>query len=313
MRKRFLFSLIMAIFGAAALLSGPTFATEEGVNLKISPVSNYFTVKPGDVQNYILTVTNDGTEDYSFKMYTAPYIVLDEDYTINFDEEGATHYNQITRWVKFKDDSGAYVDNPVYNLKAGEEKTILYRISVPDDIPEGGQYCVIFAENINESKMESTGVTAVSRVALTLVGHGYGLTNNDAEIVDYSVSHPFSLEGITASAKVKNGGNTDFEASYSFTVKSIFDKVLHNSSMSFTVLPETERRFGLNWSEAPIFGVFKVNFSVAAGDSTRDEEHLVFIVPLFVIIITLLLLTAIIIWIIILVRKRKERSSRLVV
>lgn len=300
------------LFFGVAFSSGSAFA-EEGLNLKISPVSNYFTVKAGDIQNYMLTVTNNGSEDYSFKLYTAPYIVTDEDYTVNFDDENATHYNQITRWVTFKGKDGKYVPDPVYDLKAGEEMTILYRISVPDSIPEGGQYCVIFAENINDSKMETTGVTAVSRVALTLVGHGYGITDFDAEITDYSISHPFSLEGINASAKVKNNGNTDFEASYTFTVKSIFDKVLSSSSMNFTILPETERRFSLNWSDAPLFGIFKVNFAVYAGDVVRDEEHLVMIIPLFIIIIMLLLLTAATIWIIILVRKRKERSSRLVV
>lgn len=311
MRKHLILSFICLILGVA-FLSNSAYA-DDGVNLKISPVSNYFTVKAGDVQNYVLTITNQGSENFSFRMYTAPYVVTDEDYTANFDEENATHYNQITRWVTFKDKDGNYVPNPTYELKPGEEKTIPYRVSVPDSIPEGGQYCVIFAESVNDSQMESTGIAAISRVALTLVGHGLGVTNNDAEIVDYSLSHPFSLEGIAASAKVKNGGNTDFEASYSFTVKSIFGKTLHDSSQSFTILPETERRFGLNWSEAPIFGVFKVRFAVSGGDAHRDEEHLVFIVPLFMIIIMLLLLTALTIWIIILIRKRKERSSRLVV
>lgn len=311
MKKQFLLGIIALAF--CTIFSSSSAFADEGLNIKIAPISNYFTVKAGDVQNYTLTVTNNGTEDYSFKLYTAPYVVTDENYSVTFDEENATHYNQITRWVKFKDKNGDFVSEPTFDLKAGEEITVLYRISVPDSIPEGGQYCVIFAENINNSKMETTGVTAVSRVALTLVGHGYGLTNSNVEIVDYHLSHPFSLEGIAAGAKVKNGGNTDFEANYSFTVKSIFGKTLYTNSMNFTVLPETERRFELNWAEAPVFGIFKVNFAVNASDVMRNEEHLVFIVPLFVIIIMLLLLTAIIIWIIILVRKRKERSSRLVV
>jgi len=314
MKKYLLVTLFSLFFGLLAC-SGLAFAEDGsgGVNIKISPVSNYFTVKAGDVQNYMFTISNKGDEPFSFKLYTAPYVVVDDEYTVNFDGANATHYNQITRWVTFKDKEGNYVSEPTFDLAAGEEKTIYYRVTVPDDIPEGGQYCVIFAESINNTKIESTGVTAVSRVALTLVGHGAGITNNDAEIVDYSVSHPFTLEGITASAKVKNGGNTDFETSYTFTVKSIFNKILHTSNMSFTVLPETERRFGVSWAEAPLFGIFKAAFTVSAGDVTRSEEHIVLTVPLFMIIIMVFLLTALVIWIIILVRKRKERSSRLVV
>lgn len=311
MRKRLILSCLAIVF-SSFIFSQSVFA-DGGVNLKISPVSNYFKVKAGDTQNYTLTISNSGENDFSFKLYTAPYIVTDEDYTVSFNSEDATTYNQITRWVTFKDDSGSFVKEPHFKLKKGEEKTIVYRVTVPDDIPDNGQYCVIFAETINDSDLESTGINAISRVALTLVGHGLGSTNNAAEIVDYSVSHPFSREGISASTKVKNKGNTDFEASYLFTVKSIFDKVVFTSSSSYTVLPETERKISLDWSDAPVFGIFKVNFIVSASDLSREEEHVVFILPIFIIVIMLLLLTAIIIWIIILVRKRKERSSRLVV
>ena len=283
MRKYFLLSLIAMFFGVL-FLSNPTSAGS-GVNLKISPVSNYFTIKAGDTQNYTMTVTNNGDEEFSYKLYAAPYLVVDEDYTVNFDEENATSYNQIARWVSFKDENGSYNDTAIYKIAAGESQTILYRITVPDDIPEGGQYCVIFAESINDTPVASTGITAVTRVALTLVGHGSGVTNEFAEIVDFNISHPFTSEGITASSKIKNSGNTDFEASYAFTVKTIFDKVVYTDSSTYTILPETERRFGLTWADAPVFGVFKATFTVAAADAVREETHLVFIVPIFVLVI----------------------------
>lgn len=311
MKKNLLLSLVVIFCGMFCLCGNAS--ASSGVNLKISPVSNYFTVKAGDVQNYTLTITNDGDEEFSYKLYAAPYVVTDDEYSVNFSEENATHYNQISRWITFKNEQGSYENTVVYKVAPGESQTVLYRVSVPDDIPEGGQYCVIFAESINETEIESSGITAITRVAMTLVGHGAGLTNQSAEIIDFNVSHPFSREGITASSKVKNNGNTDFEASYAFTVKTIFDKTVYTDSSSYTILPETERKFGLSWADAPVFGLFKVTFAVSASDAIREETHLVFIVPIFVIVIMLLLLTAAVIWIIILVRKREERSSRLVV
>ena len=283
--------------------------------MKISPVANGITIKPGDIQNYQFAIENTGTESYKFKLYTAPYNVTNENYDVNFSEE--TEYNQITRWITFQDDSGSFVAEPTFTLDPGEKKTIIYRVTVPKDIPEGGQYCVIFAENIPESDSEtggvSVGISSVSRVSLIILGHGEGETKNISEITDFSLTGMFSSHNIDATTKVKNTGNTDFSAVYSFTVDSIFGTPLYSSTDNFIVLPQTERKFAVSWADAPLFGIFKVKFSVAALDQSREEGHLVFILPAFMIIILLLLLTSIIIWAIILLRKRKERSSRLIV
>ena len=310
MLKRLLLTLSLVLSGFF-FFSTPAFASG-GTNIEISPVSNYFTIKAGDVQIYTFTVSNKGSSAFRYRLYTAPYIVTDEDYNLTFDEEKSSSYNQITRWVKFKDETGSFVHEPTFSIEPGEDQITTYRVKVPEDIPDGGQYGIIFAETVNDST-DQAGINAVSRVALTLVGHGVGSTKNTAEILEYYVTHPFSREGLGAGARVKNTGNTDFEATYHFVVKSLFGKTLYDETSSYTVLPETERRFKTAWDNAPVFGVFQVQFSLTAADSFREETHLVFIVPIFVVVIALLLLTLIVIWIIILVRKRKERSSRLVV
>lgn len=309
MLKR-LATFVFTILCGIVVFSAPAHA-EGGVNIEISPVSNYFTIKPGDDQVYTLTIKNNGNSEFKYRLYTAPYVVSDEEYTLNFDDEAATSYNQITRWVTFKNSSGSFVKEPTFVIEPGQEQLITYKVSVPDNIPEGGQYGIIFAETVNDNK--EGGINAVSRVALSLIGHGTGSTKNTAEITEYNMTHPFSKEGISAGAKVKNTGNTDFEAVYTLTVKSIFNKILYEANSSYTVLPETERRFTTAWENAPAFGVFKVTYTVSASDAYREETHIVFIVPIFILVIALLLLTTMIIWTIILIRKRKERSSRLVV
>ena len=300
-------------FGFAALPAGE--AQASGAVMKISPVANGIYIKPGQVQNYQFTLENTGSEDFKFKLYTAPYNVTNENYDVDFSNE--TAYNQITRWITFQEDSGAFSENPTYELAAGEKKTIIYRVSVPDDIPEGGQYCVIFAESINDSQAESStmavGLGSVSRVSLIILGHGEGETRDIAEITDFSLTGVFSSHNIDAVAKVKNTGNTDFLAIYSLSVNSIFGTTLYPSSDNFVVLPMTERKFSTSWAEAPLFGIFNVKFSVKAIEEYREESHAILIMPPFMIVITLLLLTSIIVWGIILLRKRKERSSRLVV
>lgn len=306
-------AVCLTLVGAMLVNSKNTYA--EAAAVKISPVANAIQIKAGQSQNYQFTLENMSAKDYSFKLYTAPYNVINEDYDADFTSE--TNYNQITRWITFEDDSGTFVKNPVYKIKAGEKRSIIYRVSVPDDIPEGGQYCVIFAESVDNESFSGTGTSAgigsVSRVSLILLGHGDGETRDTAEITDFSLTGMFTAKDVDAMAKVKNSGNTDFLAVYDMTVKSIFGTPIYTNSDNFIVLPGTERKFTTSWAESPAFGIFNVSFSVNAIDQSQEESHLILILPGFVVVIALLLLTSIVVWTIILFRKRKERSSRLVV
>ena len=313
MKKIFsVLAVALSLFGTL-LLKSDTYA--EAAAVKISPVANAIQIKAGQTQNYQFTLENMSAKDYSFKLYTAPYNVTNEDYDADFTNE--TSYNMIMRWITFEDETGSFVKNPTYKIKAGEKRTIIYRVSVPDDIPGGGQYCVIFAESVDEDSFSGTGTSAgigsVSRVSLILLGHGDGETRDTAEITDFSLTGMFTAQNIDAMAKVKNTGNTDFLAVYDMTVKSIFGTPIYTSSDNFIVLPDTERKFTTSWAEAPLFGIFNVSFTVSAIDQSQTESHVILILPGFVVVIALLLLTSIIVWTIILIRKRKERSSRLVV
>ena len=308
---KILIIFLVTLAGTVFLCPNTTYAA---ANMKISPVANGITIKPGDVQNYQFTMENLGQEQLKFKLSVSPYNVINENYDVDFVTE--TSYNQIVRWVTFQDDSGSFVKNPTLTLAPGEKRTVVYRVSVPDDIPKGGQYCIIFAESVHDETDQDNmtlGLQSVTRVSLIILGHGEGDTRNTAEITDFSLTGMFTSHNIDASARVKNTGNTDFTAIYDFTVKSIFGRTLYTKSDNFAVLPQTERRYSTSWAEAPLFGLFSVTYKVTAVDVDKEETHIIMILPAFVIVIALLLLTSIVVWSIILLRKRKERSSRHVV
>ena len=315
MKKKLLSVLAVCLTVVGAMLANTKNTYAEAAAVKISPVANAIQIKAGQNQNYQFTLENLSPKDYKFKLYTAPYSVTNEDYDADFTSE--TSYNQVMRWITFEDDSGSFVKDPVYTIKAGEKRSIIYRVSVPEDIPEGGQYCVIFAESVDTDDFSGSGTSAgigsVSRVSLILLGHGDGDTRDTAEITDFSLTGMFSAKNIDAMTKVKNTGNTDFLAVYDLTVKSIFGTPIYANSDNFIVLPGTERKFTTSWAEAPLFGIFNVSFTVNALDQTRTDSHVILILPAFMVVIALLLLTSIVVWTIILLRKRKERSSRLVV
>lgn len=316
---KFQSKIILASLAVLALAVAATVAKANPVSaaavMKISPVANAVYIEAGGEQNYQFTLENTGSEDFKFRLYTAPYNVTNEDYDVDFST--STSYNQITRWITFQDDSGSFVSEPTLSLKAGEKRTIIYRISVPNDIPDGGQYCIIFAESISDSDSDSgavsVGLSSVSRVSLIILGHGNGDTRGTSEITDFSLTGFFTTGEIESTAKVKNTGNTDFLAVYSLAIDSLFGTPLYSATDNFVVLPGTERKFTTSWGDTPAFGVFRAKFSVEAVDQNREESRIILIMPAFVIVIMLLLLTSIVVWTIILIRKRKERSSRLVV
>ena len=289
-------------------------AKKPDVWLQISPVSNRVTLEAGKTFEYTMTVENIGAKAFSYKVYAAPYSVTSGSYEINFSNE--TPRTQITRWISFKDKDGSWTDGYTAKIKPGKKQTVEYRVVVPDDIPEGGQYATIFAESIPSSDSTSgstTGIKTVSRVGLVIYARTNGTTNENAEITDHYLTNFLTEGSIDSGAKITNAGNTDFEATYSLVVKSLFGKTLYEKSIVNDVLPDTSRDVQLTWEDTPLFGIFHVTSGVTALSQTDNKVKIVLVIPVFMIIITIILLTILVAWLIILVKRRKDQKSRLIV
>ena len=320
-------AIFAAAFAATSLLTGalafapaPVYAEEEkteeqkpAIQLQLAPISNRVTLTPGTAQEYSFNVSNTGSEQFVYNVYAAPYSFVDETYDINFSTE--TNRTQVSRWIEFKNADGEWADSATFTLASGEKQVVSYRIVVPEDIPDGGQYAAIFAETDPSAGKELTGsgIQTVSRAGLVIYGRTSGDTRDEAVISDYDFHTLLTHGNVNTGARVTNNGNTDFEAKYSLTIKTVFGKTVYDRSNSYSVLPETTRKISLEWAETPSFGIFKATARVSALDQVVEKTKIVMIVPLFVIIIMLLLLTILIVWTIILIKKRNEQKSKLIV
>ena len=323
-RLRLIGIFAATVFSLGSLLSvAPSVGAEEekasseqkpAVWLQISPVSNKVTLIAGESNEYNFTVSNIGSETFSYHVYAAPYSVNDEEYNVNFSNE--TNRTQISRWIKFYNDKGELTDKAGFTIKSGEKQTINYKITVPNDIPAGGQYATIFAESDEtEGELSGSGIKTVSRVGLIVYGRTDGETENAAKITDFNIPTFMTSGKISAESRVENNGNTDFETVYDFEVSSIFGKQLFVKNNAYNILPDTARHVKTEWEETPMMGFYKVHYKVSAlgGEVVEEKTKIVIIMPIWMIIISIILLTFIIIWVIILIRKRKERKSRLLV
>ena len=311
----------LALSAVAAPFAQPTYAEGEDNSgqsnssatwIQVTPVSARVVLKPGTEVDYTMVVSNVGTSAFDFSVYAAPYTIVDEQYNVSFSDE--TNRSQIVRWIKFINEDGSLTDTYKGSVEAGGKKAVNYRVTVPEDVPAGGQYATLFAQtDVNDANVESSGLKTVSRIGMVVYGRTDGETDDKAEIAEYNVPG-FLLSGpVTVNSLVKNAGNTDFEARYKMTVKSIVGEELYSTEEAYNILPDTSRREQLTWENTQMMGIFQVNYRVEALGEIRDETKVVIILPLFMIIIIITLLTIIIVWIIMMIRKRKERKSRLVV
>lgn len=279
--------------------------------IQVSPVSSRVTLKPGSALDYSMIVSNIGADEFKFSTYTAPYSIVDEDYNVSFSNE--TNRTQLSRWIQFINDDGSLTDKYTGSIPAGEKKTVNYRITVPEDVPAGGQYATIFAQTEpDQTDSTTSGIKTVSRIGLVVYGRTNGETEEKAEITDFHMDR-FLLQGpVKATALVENKGNTDFEVKYEYTIKSIVGNELYHKEDAQNVLPDTSRRKTYEWENTSAMGIFRATFKVSALGETREETHFVIIMPVYMLVIGIILLTILTIWIIMLVRKRRERKSRLV-
>ncbi len=332
--KKFIITFLTTAFvllGGAVLAPASTYAEGETADqaapstaIQVSPTHAIVTLQGGDVLSgnaakcpkdldagCAIEVKNVGTEPFRYKVYASPYSVSGEDYNVDFSK--STQYTQIARWISFLDADGSYQESVIREVAPGETQTIEYRIDVPEDVPGGAQYAVIWAQTLSNGASTGTSVQTLSQAGMVVSGRSIGDTRQTAEVTDYDFTR-FSVGGtLSAKATIKNTGNTDFDAYYYYTAKTLFGKELYSKNDSIATYPDTEYHVNVDWENTPMLGIFQVEFKISAADTVKTETHIVIIMPVFIMILLILLLTVIIVWIIIIIRKRKERKARTLV
>lgn len=331
MKKFIVSALVLAglVLGVVTLPVGTAWAEEEQNSspnsLQMSPSGVRLTLVAGETleghaancpkteEGCAIKVTNTGTEGFRFRVYITPYVVSGEENELTFDEEKATAYTQISRWITVQNANGEFVKEAEFALQPGESRVIPYRVSIPTDIPGGSQYAVIWAQIMSDSEFKG-GIETVGRAGAVITGRSSGDSHEAAEITDIDFTR-FAFSGpMHSGATVKNVGNTDFVVKYSYTARTLFGKEMYASGeKTLAAYPGTEYHLGLDWEETPFMGIFQAEFKISAAGETKTEKHIVVIMPVFVLILLILLLTIIVVWIIIIIRKRKERKSRALV
>lgn len=338
--KRFVLGAMVALmitlsgvwwFGSATFAEGEDGNTEANseeqtsdtptTSISVTPVSKILQLNPGETYDNNFTINNDGGRELDVEVFAAPYSYVyseaTDSYQLGFSNENS--YTQIVRWITFKTKSGDYAKTANYTVEPGKSLQIDFRVATPSNLPDGGQYAVIFARTTN-GIVGANGVKTEASPGLVVYGRSSsGETITKAEISRLEIRQSITEDGVTrntigASARVKNDGNMDFNATGKLTVDGIIGGGHYETPANggrASVIPESELVVSDEWKETPGFGIFKVTWTVTAADQTETIEQIVVINIVPVIIIAIILLTIVVAWCIIRGKKRKERRSRL--
>lgn len=341
--KLMLYTVLIAVFGATKIVNvhaegeqqpandttqetkqeGDKTSQTTGTSISLMPVSKVLQISPSSEYADVITVNNDGDSEIEIEVFAAPYAYVfseeDQSYKLGFNAE--TNFTQIARWITFQKSDGNWDKRVVFKIPAHDSVSVKYKVMTPNSIPEGGQYAVIFAHTLT-GVISASGIRTEASPGMVLFGRS---TTGDVKTVA-KISEMEAQYGIHGddnqksyfygTAKVKNEGNIDFNASGTLKVDPIIGFGSYETPEGhgrISVIPESALDLSDKWEDSPSFGLYKVTWTVKAGNETETVETLVFVNPIIAIIIIIIVLTIITIWTILVVRRRKARSSRLAV
>lgn len=299
--------VLFAVFASTTMVvlgSGAVHASEiPDYRIQISPAKEDIgELKPGETFTGTFKVQNTGSKSFEFKVGVAPYTVIDEHYTPDYDK--SNQYTDIVNWVKFSQETGSVEPNG--------EVEIAYEVKVPADVPAGGQYALLTAETIgNQNNSNTSGVVTVNRVGMILYSNVQGKTRKTGSVIENKVPSFLFNPPVSATSIVENTGNTHANAEYVLQVYPLFgnEEVYTNEEnpMKLTILPETQRFNTITWPNAPHLGIFRVKQTVIIFGEVSTVEKTVFLCPIWFMFIVLAIIFCAIFWIVTRIRARRNR------
>lgn len=296
----FILALMIALFGVMPVSAD---GEKPDYRLQISPVRLDLDLEPGTTSTGTFEVQNTGLKAYDFVLGVDPYSVTDENYSI--DSETRTAYTDIVDWITFSQNEG--------HVEPNQNQEITVTVTVPDDVPAGGQYAMIYAEMVRDDELESTGVAVNHRVALLVFSEVEGNTRREGQVLETKIPTILFNPPITATSLVENTGNVHATAYYTLQVFPLFgdEEVYTNEEnpATLTILPETQRFNSISWDGAPQLGIFRVRETVTILDDTQTIEKIVFLCPIWFLFLILLIIFFVIFWLVSRARSRKSTGK----
>jgi len=271
------------------------------LRLQIMPTVVRLDLEPGEIYQGSFKVINSGRSTFDYRVYVKPYQVNNEDYDPNFEIE--VPRTQITNWINVATTSGT--------LASMETEVVEYIIRVPREVPDGGQYAVIFVET-----GEADGTSALSvrqRLGYLVFSSMAGTTRDEGQLLETKMKRFWADSPVYTTSLIENSGNADFVVNYAMHAKDIFGREKFSLDREYTLLPETKRLVKLEWPEAPVFGIFSLTQSQEFLDQDYSQSKMILIMHpvIMTALVSVLVVVALVAVITKLTGRRRKEKRRL--
>ena len=276
----------------------------------VLPMSQRFSLKPGEVYKGSITVVNpvDATEDFAYKVAVVPYGVAGQDYQADLITD--SDHTAIAKWIELEEPTG--------KIKPNESKEIKFTITVPKNAPAGGQYAALTVTSNNDaSNSEGVAIQNVFEMASIIYGSVAGKTEYIGEVQENNIPGFVVTAPVTLSALISNEGNVHMDATFVITVTDFFTgRVIlptedNEGQYSEVIMTETTRFVEREVNNLPALGVVKINQTIYYNGTVSTEEKDVIICPIWFLALLAVTVCAIIGTIIHLIVKHHKNKRRI--
>lgn len=251
----------------------PSVSAAEGESIAMTPTSKRYSLDPGVSEKDSLNVINDGTQEYTVRIYTRPYSVQGEDYQPVFSK--LTPVTDAYEWIS--------LETTEFTIKPGKTVTVPYTITVPENADAGGHYGVIFAETQPKAG-EPGSVVRKKRVGAIVYATVKGDNRSEGNVLSTNIPFLQTEAPLRAFSRVGNSGNVDFLDKTSVKVTTIFGADKYHNERELAVLPSTTRKIDYDWKNGSMFGLYNVTISHTILGKTSTTTGTVLLIPVWLMI-----------------------------
>lgn len=258
LRRRMLLLAMVSL----PLVAAPTaFAQQATQGLQIKPTVIEDKAKPGDVYNFVMTVTNLSDRTRTFNL-TAQDIS-------GLNEAGQPVFAPATEQTQFELSSWVQLPTAPMTLQPNETKQFSYFVHVPSSVSPGSHFGGIFLdENVPAMGNNPSGVAMkVGSVMSLLIA---GDTTEDARLREFSTDKlVYDSANVAFTIKIENVGNVMERPHGIITLTDMFGHQAASvpiDEKQAAVFPKGERSYTVQWkSDDLAFGRYEAIASFVYG------------------------------------------------
>ena len=287
--------LLLAILTIGLLLPANSFAQNENstkdVGITVSPITDEFTIKPGEVTTRVIQVVNPNDRVVTLYPHVLNFNTDNENgQPVFFSGNDESKNYTLSSWVTFS--------QPFVRIAKNEIQLVEVTIAAPSEAEPGGHYgAVLFSTEKPSLDGDEPGKVGVVGLVGTLL-----LASVPGDLVEKLDIDQFGAPFITfappfnTSVTFKNSGNIHLKPTGEITIKNWSGNqsgFININEGGGNVLPESRRKFDGEWRFDPLrsFGLYTLTLRATYGGTPSEivATKKVLIVPVWLIIAILLL------------------------